>query len=255
MLQSKFFNMLRSDSSDMKVLQTGLDQMFKLSEDVVEALSRDLPRLEACRTPGATQRFVEAQTASLGVARREAGPVVEFLKLLLEVFLLDITAGDTPEALVNDLIDAGLVTKTGRERVLRTVGLLKGEILPEYKRLRRVRQVGSGVLPSFKGVGVTVELRAVLDPAYESGKASPEDYKPELIAWLPIASIAMTTDTDERIGFECDAEALDILLDHLQVARVQLDRIREEAPVPPRAGEAVELAGSTAAREGTASGM
>ena len=81
------------------------------------------------------------------------------------------------------------------------------------------RQAKTGILPAFRSISTTVELRTILDKEYVWGNPI-KDFSPKIIGWVPIVSVDIKTDSanDQHFYFQAVIEELNIIIQELTAA-------------------------------------
>lgn len=232
MLKSRFMQQLDLESDDAKVFVRGLKAVESLSENVLTELARGVPEIHRLRTSHQVQQFIERQTSALGMPRGQAGQVVDHVMFpLLRAFagkFGEAVKTDSPQALIEDLVGLGLISEGEKAKFLKMVTLLKTEIAPIYEKQQRLQSHAAGVLPSWKGIGATVELRAVLGSNYKMGD-DVENYKPACVDIVPVASISLRVDQGEpeRFYFQLTEHELKDLIDNLKATLKDLQEFKQ----------------------------
>jgi hypothetical protein len=99
---------------------------------------------------------------------------------------------------------------------------------PEYNRQSFAR----GVLPKFKDIDSTVELRAVIEPSFSNSvhnrnDLSVTDYQPSIIDLVGIASIHLETDSNAHYYFQMEERDLRLAIRFLTATLRELLALRD----------------------------
>jgi hypothetical protein len=93
-------------------------------------------------------------------------------------------------------------------------GLFK---LLETDSTRRLTTGTAGaILPNLKGCQTAVDLRKVIKTAFDWRSDSPNTYRPQVIATVPVALLCIKLDDGDPIVFQCEKEELGMLIRKLQ---------------------------------------
>lgn len=133
---------------------------------------------------------------------------------------------DSPEAQADDLVDLGLIDASqsrGYAEIARDLlTLAKDKLLPALLRKRTER----GVLPSLSSLGVTVEMRALVDPLYKWPEV-PTDYSPKIRDLVPVVSLSLgATGREAKFFVQLSEGELSYLLSNLEAARKDLAALK-----------------------------
>jgi hypothetical protein len=145
----------------------------------------------------------------------------------------EIRKEDTPEKWANDLSSLQvLTTDYQREAFLGSARFLLDEVFPGYEGRKKEIAFAAGVLPSFKSIGTTVELRAVIAPKFRFGM-KPDEYAPQVASVVPIVSISIGVDVGmpERFHFQASERELKLLLAQLEAAKRDLEELKKRFSV------------------------
>lgn len=164
---------------------------------------------------------------------------LKILKFFAESFVADPEddpiAKDDAEKIASDLAKMDNVLPKSPE----DAEALLGETLKALKegatRLKSaIRRMAyeQGILPNFKGVGTTVELRAVMTKKFEWGD-DVDKYEPSLDGLVGVASIRIKlADSDpEHFSFQATEVELTNLISSLQAAQKQLRLLEQSIKV------------------------
>jgi hypothetical protein len=228
MLKSLFFQNLDLKSKEGEEFCRALATFLKLPAQVLQRLAKELPRMNSFRLRSQKRAFVRKQVTSLGISFVDGQHAVDAIMApFLSLFTDKETADEKPASLVEDMVNLKLLTALEGKKVLPILEVLKNEGAPELKKLRRLREFSQGVLPSFRSIGTTVELRSIVPDPYKLGDEVSK-YQPKSEGLIPIASITLsaTPGADERectrICFQCDEEELQWVIDKLEATKMDL---------------------------------
>src|SRR3989344_3709937 len=163
-------------------------------------------------------------TSRLVPNRQTALAAYRFIRYFFKIFADDSTKEDSPEDIVKDLEGIGLSSNITC-LIAKIIELIKQEAKwYEYNRLKE--SFSSGLFPSFRGIGTTVELRGVFNREIKYGEKV-EDYAKEAkleekSPMVPVISIAITLDsgTPSRFIFQASPEETEWLIEELKASKI-----------------------------------
>ena len=216
-----------------------LADLLKLSREARVALAQAAVRSFTAQTDREKQairddlvRRFESEAVSLG------GPF-NLLKFFGEAFLSDPAddpiANDDPQSIASDLAKMEDVLPKSvdgaADSLSQVLKAVKQGAVGLRDTVRRMR-FETGVLPSFKGIGTTVEVRAVMATEYEWGK-SVEEYTPALAEIVGVASIRikLARSQPEAFCFQATNDELKILIDSLRATQKELQLLEQSIKI------------------------
>lgn len=109
---------------------------------------------------------------------------------------------------------------------------LRETTIPQYEAVRNRKATSTGVLPSLKSFGTTVELRAIVKNDFHIGMRSSE-YDPKIAGLVPVVSVHIGTDSGglTDFSFQASSEELDALIEELNAARIALSKMADFAKI------------------------
>lgn len=120
------------------------------------------------------------------------------------------------------IADESSSDKEADHRKFRSIVLAASELEDDLSKSRSV----AGVLPILDSIGHTVELRAVNKQKYKLGVGI-DEYAPEYIDFVPMASFILRTDDEEKLYFQVNKSGLKKLIDLLNVAKKDMDAVSD----------------------------
>jgi hypothetical protein len=147
---------------------------------------------------------------------------------LMESLARDENKADKPINLGEDLRELTGISAEETSRFVEVVENIKRDAVDKYKVQKKRKSFEAGVLPSFRGCGVTVEMRAVIDDKFGFGMDL-EKYKPKIVGHAPVISVHLHTDSgvlDEFI-FQASPEELQLLVDNLRAALTEAEAFKK----------------------------
>jgi len=198
------------------------------------SLAKGIPVVNEIKNTKQLEDFVHKQLEELNVSRVQAGHAVDHLMLpVVHGFAgrrSEQERQDIPSVVVTDLVaELKLLSPENSKKFERLFTVLKEEIAPVLERQERAKAAAIGVLPSFKGYGATVELRAVLNSKFHFGDIA-DEYEPEIGNVVPVASVVlrMTGGPPERFFFQADEDDLLTLIESLKATLKDMQKLARQ---------------------------
>lgn len=218
-MESKLFSQF--DPKDVKEDRFGEDisLLLSLSEKQLALISDNLESLLKTRTTAEAKPIIESLESKTGLARTTIERVITQLRFFISALYDEETKKDEPSLWAADLIELDLLPKESGPLFLKVIQFLK-ENFESLASLHRERRTESGVLPVFRGVDTTVELRAVLKNEYKLG-TDVELFEPELQSMCSVVSVAISVDSglNKNFTFQATPDELNYLISELRAAQ------------------------------------
>lgn len=231
-MKSKLFGQFDPKDEDNKQFLSDLKVACELSTDQRHAITDTLPHLLSLIKAKEKEEATDALQKQTGASQLLIGHVSDFAGFFLRQMLDDRLKDEPFTVWSSDLIELGVLNRDQESAFLALLQDLKERTLPTLSKVKKQRVYGSGVLPSLKSCGTTVELRGVFDKPYRWGTSLAE-YKPVLEDVVPVISVHITLDSGaiSEIGFQMTPDEADLLISEFSAARVNA-RILSERLLP-----------------------
>lgn len=240
-MKSRLFSNFDPASETGRAISRDLKVLIRLYEngkgkDKVEACMDRIP--EIAETMTSRQVVVIAENLARdreGMSRGDVIPSLQILRHLTERLTDEEAECDSSSDLADDLVEVGILEDARKRYFVDIIDDIRTKILPKYKKIKRKKQFSSGVLPSLKSFGTTVELRAVLENDFRIGMSSIE-YDPGIYDFIPVISIILRTDSGipDTFTFQASKEETIALIEELRAAvkcAEQIELFADEARV------------------------
>jgi hypothetical protein len=135
-------------------------------------------------------------------------------------------AGDTAEKWIDDLIELKIVQDAKKAELLAFINTMWIIAKEEFKKIQDEQSWSTGVLPSFKGIGHTIEMRGVFEKKFHLGQKLSE-YNPVILDIIPIISIGISNvnelGEEESFGFHATIDQVKLIINELQSSLKEMD--------------------------------
>lgn len=203
-------------------------ELVNASTEDVEFLAKNLIAAEHAETKPEYDQIIEEGKQRFSQDREVANKITIVIGNFLRALASDDARDNEADFLLDDAAQlTGLSIEEVRPRVDWILKYLEKQV-DELKHSKRREATRRGLFPFLVSVGHTVEIRAVT-PESDNPLASPQDYKPELGEFIPIASVVLSTDRDDHHTLQMDLKSLDLLLSSLNILRKNLIAVAEAA--------------------------
>lgn len=233
MIKSAILQRIDVESDDGKLFVRAIETCAVLSDDVLLSLAKSIPIVIKVSTSRELDDLILAQTTKLGITRVQAGRAIDHLMLPIVTGFAgqrsEQERQDSPELLAEELVSTlRLVSSENRLKFERLFVFLKEVVAPIVEKQEIIKRAAVGVLPSFKGFGATVEIRAALSSNFHFGDSS-DQYEPRIGDLVPIASIALrvTRSEQENFFFQVDEKELITLIESLKATLKEMKTLAD----------------------------
>ncbi len=213
------------DESNKQFLQH-LTRLLELSEDDQQLCIEALADFAIADTAQANMKVVKSIQLHSKLSRVEILRALNVLYFFLRTMLKKETRSDLPEQWRSDLAEIGVLQEPNADKFHALTLRVRDEVLPMVEQTVLRERAALGVFPTLKGLGVTVELRAVREHRYR-WDTDITYYRPKIIDIVGIASINIAVDegSPEDFYFQVDERGLQRLIDSLIAAKMDLEAL------------------------------
>ena len=216
-----------------------LESLLKLSREARLALVAASLASFSVKTDREKQALRDELENRFGTEPVSLSGSLNILKFFAESFIADPEddpiANDVPEKIASDL--AGMENilpqspQNAEALLAETLTALKEGAVKLKSTIRRMAYE-AGILPNFKGIGTTVELRAVMAKKFEWGE-DVDKYEPSLTEMVGIASIKinLAASDPESFSFQATDAELTNLINSLRAAQKELRLLTQNIKV------------------------
>lgn len=226
-MESVLFSGFDPHDKDNERFVTDLRQLISLSDSQLDAVLSAMPNLARVKVKAEEKEVLKRLEIETQLKLVEIGHVVDVLRFFISSMLADVTGDDAPEAWAADLEALEVLDADQARLFAKLFKRLKTECLPELDAIQKERSFGTGIFPSLKGAGTTVELRGIFDKPFSWG-TSVEDYAPQLRDLVAVVSVHLMMDagSPDEIWFQATPDEIELLIGELEAARKQADVLK-----------------------------
>lgn len=239
-MQSRLLEAFDPATPANRELKPDLALLLDLNEGARAELLRMLPDLLTLRTRSEIERqlapLVLKYDIELRTLWRGLRPLKYFARQLLEQ-----KVRDKPDEIVGDLLSLEIVPTRQRAVAVDALRWLD-ESLPSLKPDYKKSEFASGLLPSLRSFGTTVELRAVQEDPYRPGEPI-EAYTPNITTCVGIISVKIGLDTGafKDVFFQTDKDGLILLIREFEAAVKDLDALEAKMAIALNTAESIPV--------------
>jgi len=221
-MKSNLFNSSQLGSIKSKETPFIRDLAMILSQSDIDLnkifKNRDLIRYNELKTERKRKEFFTDLNERTNVQEQ----TVQMLYALLFAFIELISDyEDSPEDIASDFIERELIPEDNKSKL--TIFITKAfNYRTTFLENKKKRSTLTGVFPRFKGIGNTLEYRAVIENEFYIGDKI-SDYQPVIKGFLPIASIVLKNDFDEKFHFQATESDLEDIINQLESIMKQIN--------------------------------
>jgi len=215
------FDNVNSDSA--KSFARDLHKALDLNENDRKACLRILGSIHLARTDSQKKQILDQLVIECQKDLIDLSSVLSIMNFILKALISKEIPQSDSDYWGEDLEEIGWIDGNSRSVFESLLKEIKSVPLNEIKKQIELRRTASGVLPSFTGCSITVEIRPVKKDIYRWGTPINE-YKPEIIDVTPVVSISIGVDVEntDDFFFQADEEEIDHLINALQAAKIDL---------------------------------
>ncbi len=222
-MESKLFSQFDPNDEDNKQFLKDLRQILDLSEDQLITCVASASDLRLAQTRSSLRTVADAIAGKTKLTHTSVVGVWRVLRFFLDRFIQTDKAflkGDTPAKWVADLHHLKCITESQTGTLSSVLERLQNEVVPKVSAEIRRREFASGVFPTFKGFGATVEMRAIQHETYDWDNPL-DEYSPQVVDITPVASIHISLDagTPAEFFFQIDEKDLNLLINCLKATQ------------------------------------
>lgn len=232
-MKSKLFRQFDLSDEKNKAFSEDLAALLTLTIEQWQVFLTNLSALLASRTQYEREQVLEHIEAKTGLARTVLSRVYSQARFFMSAFREENIRDESPDLWAKDLVTADAMNSESQEQFVEFISLLKDVAFARVEALQRERRAETGVLPSLKGIGTSVELRGVLKEEYEWGKPV-EEYDPKIEGLIPVVSVAIKVDsgTPDRFVFQAASDEILFMINELQSALKSVLALKEHIQRP-----------------------
>ncbi len=222
-MRTTLFNKYASLSDDFR---KDLDAVWSLPEEQRDALIEPVTELVRAQTKGEYKQVLERTVANVG---GDEGTLLKSLNVLRYLAKQWNPARDTPEGFLEDIKKLSFVPSDKESEAGRFLLTFLSAL--QSDNVRRMREMfAHSSVPNFIVAAPIVDVRPVFDAPFGTGLGDRlEDYRPNLLSWVPVVLVKIDTDEDNaQILFQCQEAPLRRLIETLQASLIELEVASKE---------------------------
>jgi hypothetical protein len=229
-MKSKLFSSFDPSHKDNSDFLLDFHSLMEASAQQREAVLESLPFLLKATTDKEMEVITNDLVDKTGLNRISIKRISAFLAFFVTQLnddKINIKA-DTVDLWSSDLLSLGILKNEQSSDFCAFMQSTKKMIIDTILPQMKVDLYESGVLPRWKGIGTSVELRGVFDAEFHFGDVL-SNFSPKLTSISPIISVVITLSggDPERFSFQIKLSQLDLLIDSLEAARKQATILRK----------------------------
>ncbi len=223
------------DSEKAKAFARHLGEALAIADHDLAACLDVVPRIALARTDNEIERLIEELADGRKASRHQLAHTLSVMHFLLDALLSKDVPDSDAQLWADDLEERGWLEASLRPRFERMVERISSDLLLRVQPALKRRRAAGGVLPSFSGCGMTVEVRPVREGFYRRG-TSIEDYEPKIVDTSIVTSIHIAVDegSPEHFYFQADEDDIDYLINMLKAAKKEAAAVRAYLKIDPR---------------------
>ncbi len=222
-MRTNLFNKYASLTDEFR---QDLDVLWSLPANQRDALIDPVIEMLGAQTKGESKQVLERAVADAG---GDEGTLLKSLSVLRYFASQWNPARDTPDSFLDDVKKLSLVPSDKEGEV---GGFLLTFLSALQKdNVRRMREVfASSAAPNYTVALPVVDFRPVFDAPFGTGlRDRIEDYRPNLVSWVPVVLVRIHTDEDNaEVLFQCREAELRRLIETLQASLMELEVATKE---------------------------
>lgn len=205
-----------------------LGEVLALSQTDLDKCLAALPEVRLANTPKDESELLDRLDKACSAGRPNLAHALKVLYFFVGSMLKSDLPDDDYKHWVDDLLDQQIVESARAEGLRGLLERLVTEQLPALRPLDRKRQAATGVLPKFKTIGYTAELRSVREGIYRWG-TDVGQYEPEILGTVQVASIHLGVDRGpfDDIYFQVEEDGVDYMISTLQAIKKDWAALRK----------------------------
>lgn len=228
-MKSQLFTTVFDDpeSDQSKTFARHLRELIHLSEEDRLACFNLLPKIRLTRTKKQTKELVDNLAKMCSASQHKIEHALSVANFLMDALLNENVHAKDSELWIDDVLELGWIESTERSVFAQSIEYLYQKLLPDLEYQDKESQARGGVLPVFKSIGMTVEVRSVSQDRYRWG-TKVKDYKPAVLGTTMIASVHIGLDEGlvKQVYFQVDEIDLDNIIASFQATKKDMQALR-----------------------------
>lgn len=217
-MKSRLLSRFDTSQSSQDSLKRDIEKLTHFSLEQLKDFPNQVARIDKTRSSIDEEREIEETSKKFGVRIPDFYRAYQVAKFFMKQFLsTGVAMKDTPEEIVDDLEELGVVTGAEREKLISFLTCLKKLVSDSFELDARKRAISKATLPALSGIEAAINYRAVFNEDFLTEKGL-EEYNPKCLGIVPITTINISLDEGpiRDIYFQVDKRDLRILIEHLE---------------------------------------
>jgi hypothetical protein len=195
-------------------------ESMKVSEEGLIKIVDHLPKILSCSTDFQKKNGLLEIEQEIGIDIIKIDVCINVLYFFVKQMQNEDLEKDSFQLWAEDIKEISGITTEQEKKFENVLTVIKNKYLDSIERESAINRSKNGVLPCFKSISTTVELRAVLENEYQ-WKDPVENFSPKIIELIPIISVSLHTDshTEDHYYFQIPVDDLDLVIKELLSAK------------------------------------
>ncbi len=229
-MRSKLFALFVPTNTVGKAFARDLKGALEISAEKRSSIIPKLMPVLFPNTPDEMDHAAQTLSNESGVAKDEIESLSRVAKVLLSAMNTPEMT-DSIEDWAADLVELGLIPADFSESFRQLASEVRRTLLADAFTATARSAAASGVLPTLRGFGATVELRGIFAEPLRAGVGVSQS-TPEVTDLVPMISVGITLDTDSpSLYFQATPTELGLLVDALAGAISQADELQRRVHI------------------------
>lgn len=217
-----------TEGEDARAFREHLRELLQLSPADLDRCLNALSEVQLTRTTRQRRDLFDRLAKASDAEAYQLIRSVSALKFFVDALLSGEIPDDDHRHWTEDLLELQWIEEEQRESLESIIQRLVRDYLSSLDVQSRERSAKGGVLPTFRVIGYTVEVRPIRKDIYRWG-ADVEDYQPEIMGTVEVASIHLGVDEGpvSDIYFQADEDDVDGIIAALTALKKDMAALRQ----------------------------
>ncbi len=229
---SSAFQNFVPDSPSGRLFQSHLQIFLKLQPEQGKILVEKILQHASDYHADTSADLTDDVKRTLEISKANAEAILSITGFFVKAFQEEeIDAEQEINSILADLDQMRIISDAKKKPLVKDIIQTFAAAATEVAERERPKRYTVGVLPYLKGVGTTVEMRAVLEVAFSLGDDL-QAYKPQITSTVPVVSVRLSTDRDTSIVFQANLHHLRLLIDKLEATYRDMSELQKHLSEP-----------------------
>jgi hypothetical protein len=218
-MKSNLFSRYDLTDEDNKSFVEDIDKTLSIGREGLKHLIERYPNILSKTLKHERVKECENLSKELHVDFSAVWTAINVLGFFTSRLIEEEYKDDSAEQLTEDVFSLNLINEEKKDTFLEVIEILKEDLGNTLIKASAERISKLGVLPSFSGINTSVELRSIIERNIRFDE-SVDEYSPNLIGYIPIISISISSDDENNSNyyFQATIEETIIIIKNLQAA-------------------------------------